>query len=85
MMNSLLLLGHAGCCRGACRKTPHLHHRLRFHFGTQMMLSPAATPTTPTPQSSPHFPEALLALVRLLAREAAREAFATRCNTTGEA
>lgn len=50
-----------------------------------MMSCPAATPTTPPTQSSPQFPEALLALVRLLAREAAREAFATRCNTTGEA
>lgn len=47
-----------------------------------MMSCPAPTPP---PQPHPQFPEALLALVRLLAREAAREAFATGCNTTGEA
>lgn len=42
-------------------------------------MTPTSLPScdqTPRPQQ---FPEAIVALVRLFAREAAREAFATRC------
>ena len=43
------------------------------------MTTPALPSGHQTPRP-PQFPEAVLALVRLFAREAAREAFATRCN-----
>lgn len=47
-------------------------------------MTTPAMPSGDQTHRHPQFPEAILALVRLFAREAAREALATRCNDQRE-